>query len=73
MDDLYYGFIFGAAIAIVVIAIVLYLKWVFIKTAVEAGTAEAMERMLKKYTDLSDYMKNPLHPESPEQREDKPQ
>lgn len=89
MDEMAYGFIAGAGIAIIVVAVVLYLQWCLIcsaveagtkkaieqalSSAVEAGTIRAMEKMLRRYTDLSDYMKKPLHSESAKQGENEPQ
>ena len=73
MGEIEKYFILAVVIAIIVIFLVLLLIWCFISSAVANGVENGIERILQKYTDLSDYMKEPLHPELTEQREYKPQ
>lgn len=36
----------------IIVALIIYIKWLFIRSAVESGTIRAIEKILHDYTDL---------------------
>ncbi|MDE6016511.1 MAG: hypothetical protein K2H41_12590 [Acetatifactor sp.] len=54
VTDIFVGSMFGILIGICIAIVILYLKWLFIRSAVESGVQRAIEKTLKNYEVVDD-------------------